>query len=46
MAALLDKALDQQLIVQCREALDGGASVRFSTSIANVNRTVGTMLGH
>ncbi len=42
----LDKALDQQLIVQCREALDSGAPVRFSTTIANVNRTVGTMLGH
>ncbi|HEX7823293.1 MAG TPA: glutamate synthase-related protein, partial [Mycobacterium sp.] len=42
----LDKALDQQLIAQSREALDGGAAVRFRTSIANVNRTVGTMLGH
>jgi glutamate synthase (NADPH/NADH) large chain len=42
----LDKALDQQLIAQCREALDSGTEVRFSTTIANVNRTVGTMLGH
>jgi glutamate synthase (NADPH) large chain len=42
----LDKALDQQLIVMCREALDSGSPVRFSTTIANVNRTVGTMLGH
>ena len=42
----LDKALDQQLIAQCREALDSGTPVRFSTTIANVNRTVGTMLGH
>ncbi|CAN5652958.1 glutamate synthase large subunit [soil metagenome] len=42
----LDKALDQQLIVQCREALDSGTAVRFKTTIANVNRTVGTMLGH
>jgi glutamate synthase domain-containing protein 2/glutamate synthase domain-containing protein 3 len=42
----LDKALDQQLIAQCREALDAGSPVRFSTTIANVNRTVGTMLGH
>ncbi|WP_019972457.1 glutamate synthase large subunit [Mycobacterium sp. 141] len=42
----LDKALDQQLIVQSREALDTGTPVRFSTKIANVNRTVGTMLGH
>ncbi|MBJ7341896.1 glutamate synthase-related protein, partial [Mycolicibacterium sp.] len=42
----LDKALDQQLIAQCREALDSGTEVRFHTKIANVNRTVGTMLGH
>ena len=42
----LDKALDQQLIAQSREAIDHGTPVRFSTSIANVNRTVGTMLGH
>ena len=42
----LDKALDQQLIAQSREAIDNGTPVRFSTSIANVNRTVGTMLGH
>jgi glutamate synthase (NADPH/NADH) large chain len=42
----LDKALDQQLIVMSREALDSGAPVRFSTKIANTNRTVGTMLGH
>jgi glutamate synthase (NADPH/NADH) large chain len=42
----LDKALDQQLIVMCREALDSQKPVSFSTTIANVNRTVGTMLGH
>jgi glutamate synthase (NADPH/NADH) large chain len=42
----LDKALDQQLIVMSREALDAGTPVRFSTTIANTNRTVGTMLGH
>ena len=42
----LDKALDQQLIAQSREAIDHGTPVRFSTTIANVNRTVGTMLGH
>ncbi|OMC51146.1 glutamate synthase subunit alpha [Mycolicibacterium fortuitum] len=42
----LDKALDQQLITQSREALDSGSPVRFSTKITNVNRTVGTMLGH
>ena len=42
----LDKALDQQLIAQCREALDSAEPVRFSMKIANTNRTVGTMLGH
>jgi glutamate synthase (NADPH/NADH) large chain len=42
----LDKALDQQLIVMSREALDTGKSTKFSTAISNVNRTVGTMLGH
>jgi glutamate synthase (NADPH/NADH) large chain len=42
----LDKALDQQLIVMSREALDARSPVRFSTTISNVNRTVGTMLGH
>ncbi|UNB52366.1 glutamate synthase large subunit [Mycolicibacterium sp. YH-1] len=42
----LDKALDQQLIAQSREALDSGSPVRFATKITNVNRTVGTMLGH
>ncbi|AKS31284.1 glutamate synthase large subunit [Mycolicibacterium goodii] len=42
----LDKALDQQLIAQSREALDSGTPVRFRTKITNVNRTVGTMLGH
>ncbi|MCI4674197.1 glutamate synthase large subunit [Candidatus Mycolicibacterium alkanivorans] len=42
----LEKALDQQLIVMSREALDSGTPVRFSTTIANTNRTVGTMLGH
>ncbi|MCG5433033.1 glutamate synthase large subunit [Mycobacterium sp. MYCO198283] len=42
----LDKALDQQLIVMSREALDSQTPVKFSTTISNVNRTVGTMLGH
>ncbi|HXO50105.1 MAG TPA: glutamate synthase-related protein, partial [Mycobacterium sp.] len=40
------EALDQQLIVMSREALDSGTPVKFSTTIANTNRTVGTMLGH
>ncbi|SIS21515.1 glutamate synthase large subunit [Williamsia sterculiae] len=42
----LDKALDQQLISQSRAAIDRGERVSFSSKIANVNRTVGTMLGH
>lgn len=42
----LEKALDQQLIVMSREALDHGTPVKFETLITNVNRTVGTMLGH
>lgn len=42
----LDKALDQQLITQSRDALDKGTPVRFAAKITNVNRTVGTMLGH
>ncbi|WP_439031055.1 glutamate synthase large subunit [Gordonia terrae] len=42
----LEKALDQQLIAQSREAIDHGTRVSFSSRIANVNRTVGTMLGH
>jgi len=42
----LEKALDQQLIAQCREALDSRTPVSFSAKISNTNRTVGTMLGH
>lgn len=42
----LEKALDQQLIVMSREALDSGTPVRFTSKISNVNRTVGTMLGN
>ncbi|MGW0250105.1 glutamate synthase large subunit [Nocardia goodfellowii] len=42
----LDKALDQQLITQARDALERGTPVKFETKITNVNRTVGTMLGH
>ena len=29
-----------------REALDSSTPVKFTTTIANTNRTVGTMLGH
>ena len=42
----LEKALDQQLIVMSRPALDSGTPVRFTSKISNVNRTVGTLLGY
>ncbi|MFI9537956.1 glutamate synthase large subunit [Nocardia fusca] len=42
----LDKALDNELIAQSRDALELGKPVRIDTKITNVNRTVGTMLGH
>ncbi len=42
----LDKALDNELIELCREALENGEPVRAQVAIRNVNRTVGTMLGH
>ncbi|MEU0542405.1 glutamate synthase large subunit [Nocardia sp. NPDC005978] len=42
----LDKALDIQLIAQSTDALERGKPVKFDTKITNVNRTVGTMLGH
>ncbi len=42
----LDKALDNELVALAAEALDGGAPVRAQLPIRNVNRTVGTILGH
>ncbi|WP_024801345.1 glutamate synthase large subunit [Nocardia sp. BMG51109] len=42
----LDKALDNELIAQSADALERGKPVKFETKITNVNRTVGTMLGH
>ncbi|MFD1812295.1 glutamate synthase large subunit [Rhodococcus gannanensis] len=42
----LDKALDQELIAQARNAVDTGTPVKIESKITNVNRTVGTMLGH
>ncbi|MEY9843422.1 glutamate synthase (NADPH/NADH) large chain [Streptacidiphilus sp. BW17] len=42
----LDKALDNQLIELAREALEHGESVKIELPVRNVNRTVGTMLGH
>nr|MBA3310781.1 glutamate synthase large subunit [Nocardioidaceae bacterium] len=42
----LDKALDNELIALCRPAIAAGEPVRARLTIRNVNRTVGTMLGH
>jgi glutamate synthase (NADPH/NADH) large chain len=42
----LDKALDNTLIQLCEGAIDGAAPVTLELPIRNVNRTVGTMLGH
>jgi glutamate synthase (NADPH/NADH) large chain len=42
----LDKALDNELVELCRPAIDAGEPVRASLPVRNVNRTVGTMLGH
>ena len=41
----LDRAPDVRLIEQARPALEHGERVAISSPIANVNRTVGTMLG-
>ena len=40
----LEKALDNELIVKARDAIDGGAPVSFESSIRNINRTVGAMM--
>jgi glutamate synthase (NADPH/NADH) large chain len=42
----LDKALDNQLIALAEAALERGEPVRAQLAVRNVNRTVGTMLGH
>src|SRR3954468_6865942 len=42
----LDRALDNELIRIARPALDNGEPVRAQLGVRNVNRTVGTMLGH
>ena len=42
----LDRALDSQLIELSSPALDRRELVRAELPISNVNRTVGTMLGH
>lgn len=42
----LEKALDNTLIQLCEGALDGARPVRLDLPVRNVNRTVGTLLGH
>ncbi|MFT4298661.1 MAG: glutamate synthase large subunit [Aeromicrobium sp.] len=42
----LDKALDVELIALSGDALERGEPVRAQVEIRNVNRTVGTLLGH
>ena len=42
----LDKALDNELIRIAAPALESGEPVRAQVAVRNVNRTVGTMLGH
>ncbi|KGN38815.1 glutamate synthase large subunit [Knoellia subterranea] len=42
----LEKALDHELIAVARDAIDNGHAVTGEFSVRNVNRTVGTMLGH
>ena len=42
----LDRALDNELIALSADALDRGEPVRAQVGIRNINRTVGTMLGH
>ncbi len=42
----LDKALDNELVALSADALEHGEPVRAQVKIRNVNRTVGTILGH
>jgi glutamate synthase (NADPH/NADH) large chain len=42
----LDRALDNELIALAAPALERGEAVRARLAVRNVNRTVGTMLGH
>ena len=42
----LDEALDQELIARSRAAIDDAIPVEIELPIRNVNRTVGTLLGH
>ena len=42
----LERALDQELIRQAQGAIEHGSPVEITTVISNINRTVGTLLGH
>ncbi|MFC8191619.1 glutamate synthase large subunit [Cellulomonas sp. NPDC057328] len=42
----LSRALDNQLVAMAGDALERGEPVRIDLPVRNVNRTVGTMLGH
>ncbi len=42
----LHKALDNQLVAMATDALERREPVRIALPVRNVNRTVGTMLGH
>ncbi|HUI02582.1 MAG TPA: glutamate synthase large subunit [Acidimicrobiales bacterium] len=42
----LDRALDHRFLDACRPAIEEGRRVALSLPIANVDRTVGTLLGH
>jgi glutamate synthase (NADPH/NADH) large chain len=42
----LDKALDNELVAIAADALERGEPVRAQLQVRNVNRTVGTILGH
>ena len=42
----LEKALDNELVALAEDALERGEPVRATLQVRNVNRTVGTILGH
>jgi glutamate synthase (NADPH/NADH) large chain len=42
----LDKALDNELVELATPALENGEPIRAQLAVRNVNRTVGTILGH
>lgn len=42
----LDKALDNELVKLAAPALEDGEPIRAQVAVRNVNRTVGTILGH